>query len=286
MRVILAESAGFCFGVKRAMESVLRELDKGKKIYTYGPLIHNQIVVEELAEKGVEIISDLDSLESLEGSTVVIRSHGVSRQVFERLEALGAEVVDATCPFVKRIHGTVERESYGGTTVLIVGDISHPEVRGIMGWCLGDVIVVSGPEEAEKLPECTGEEAKKLCVVAQTTLNYNIFQESVEIIRNKGYNVTVVNTICNATGERQTEAQELAGKCGAMIVIGDPHSSNTKKLFEICKKECEHTYLIQRVRDLPPKLPEPVDLVGITAGASTPNYIIEEVHNYVRTAEL
>ena len=286
MEVKLAASAGFCYGVHRAMDIVSQELEKGERIYTLGPLIHNRAVVGDLEQKGVRVINGEEELERISEGTVIIRSHGASRAVFEKLEERGIRYVDATCPFVKRIHGIVERAGFDGDRILIVGDASHPEVEGIRGWCRGEAIVVSGPEEAQDLPPCGPEDRRKLTVVAQTTIKLKNFQESVEIIKRKGYNVSVVNTICNATGERQTEAQELAGECDAMIVIGDPQSSNTKKLFEICKKECEYTYLIQTVRDLPPKLPETVDLVGITAGASTPNYIIEEVHNYVRTAEL
>ena len=286
MKVKMAVHAGFCFGVKRAMDRVTQELKSGTPIYTYGPLIHNQMVVEDLREKGVIPLEGFEEIDRAKDGILVIRSHGAPKEVFEKLKEKGIRYVDATCPFVKRIHGTVERESYGGTKILIVGDVNHPEVVGIRGWCLGESWVVSGPEEAEKLPECVPEGSEKLCVVAQTTIKLNIFRECIEIINHKGYNVNVVNTICNATGERQREAVELAKECGAMIVIGDTHSSNTKKLFEICKKECELTYLVQTVRDLPPRLPEAVEMVGITAGASTPNYIIEEVHNYVRTAEL
>ena len=282
MRVKLAKNAGFCFGVRRAMDSVMREMEKGGNIYTYGPLIHNKTVVANLEKKGVHALNSWKEVEKIRSGTVIIRSHGAPKWVFEMLEEMGINTVDATCPFVKRIHGIVERASFDGTRIFIIGDENHPEVIGIRGWCLGEALVIAGPEDAMMLPLSD----EKICVVAQTTINRNIFQESVEIIQNKGYNATVVNTICNATGERQSEAVELARECDAMIVIGDQGSSNSRKLFEICRQECELTYLVQTVRDLPPKLPKAVELVGITAGASTPNYIIEEVHNYVRTAEL
>ena len=280
MEIRLAKSAGFCFGVKRAVEQVYKEAENGKDIYTYGPIIHNEEVVKDLEEKGVSVI-DENSLAEVEKGTVIIRSHGVEKAVCDRITSMGLLCVDATCPFVKRIHKVVEKESAAGKQIVIIGNAVHPEVQGIMGWCLTPAIVVETEEEAEKF---VLSEDKDICIVSQTTFNYIKFHKIVEKLLEKGYNVNVVNTICNATEERQTEAREIAREADVMIVIGGKHSSNTRKLYEICAKECEHTYFIQTLADLKlEELPKKsVGLVGITAGASTPNNIIEEVQNYVR----
>lgn len=279
MEVILAEHAGFCFGVERAVEQVYEQAATGKPIYTYGPIIHNEEVVKDLAQKGVKVINKEVELSQIDEGTVVIRSHGVARQVCERIKEMGLECVDATCPFVKRIHNIVEKESSEGKRVVIIGNAGHPEVEGIMGWSKTETTVIGTLEEARKFALQPEEE---LCIVSQTTFNYNKFQDMVEIFREKGYNGSVVNTICNATEVRQTEARKIAAKVDVMIVIGGNHSSNTRKLYEICRQECENTYFIQTLSDLHLDLPKSVRLVGITAGASTPNNIIEEVQNYVR----
>ncbi len=279
MEVILAESAGFCFGVKRAVEKVYEQAAIGKKIYTFGPIIHNEEVVKDLENKGVTVIETEEELTSLTEGTVVIRSHGVSKHICDLIAQSGLECVDATCPFVKRIHNIVEKESAAGKKIIIIGNAGHPEVEGIMGWSHTPASVIESAEEAENF-NCKKDEM--LCIVSQTTFNYNKFKELVEIFQKKGYNVNVVNTICNATEERQTQAREIAARVDAMIVIGGKHSSNTRKLYEICKEKCANTYFIQTLDDLHLELPETAALVGITAGASTPNNIIEEVQNYVR----
>ena len=279
MEVILAESAGFCFGVKRAVEKVYEQAAIGKKIYTFGPIIHNEEVVKDLENKGVTVIETEEELTSLTEGTVVIRSHGVSKHICDLIAQSGLECVDATCPFVKRIHNIVEKESAAGKKIIIIGNAGHPEVEGIMGWSHTPASVIEWAEEAENF-NCKKDEM--LCIVSQTTFNYNKFKDLVEIFQKKGYNVNVVNTICNATEERQTQAREIAARVDAMIVIGGKHSSNTRKLYEICKEKCANTYFIQTLDDLHLELPETAALVGITAGASTPNNIIEEVQNYVR----
>ena len=279
MEIRLAKSAGFCFGVKRAVDKVYEQIETGKTIYTYGPIIHNEEVVKDLEEKGVRVLETREELEKLESGTVVIRSHGVPKEIYDCLERRGLECIDATCPFVKRIHRVVEKESLAGKHIIVVGNPLHPEVQGIVGWCQGPVSVLETPQEAQ---DFVPEEGMKLCIVAQTTYNYKKFQYIVEIFEKKGYNDSVVNTICNATEERQTQAREIAREADVMIVIGGKHSSNTRKLYEICSKECEHTYFIQTLDDLHLELPKSVRLVGITAGASTPNKLIEEVQNYVR----
>jgi len=281
MDLILAKTAGFCFGVKRAVDTVYNEINNGGKIYTFGPIIHNEQVVNDLAEKGVNIIGDEEDLSNIEEGTVIIRSHGVSRKIYNIIEGQGLHIVDATCPFVKKIHRIVEEESSIGNKVVVIGNYNHPEVQGIIGWCADDnqAIVVENSEEACNF---TTEINTKICIVSQTTFNYNKFQELVEIFKKKGYDVNVVNTICNATEERQTEAKEIASVADAMIVIGGSKSSNTQKLYEICSRECDNTQYIQTKEDLVLDSIGSHSRVGITAGASTPNKIIEEVQNYVR----
>ena len=279
MEVILAKSMGFCFGVKRAVEAVYEQEEKGGDIYTYVAVVNNGEVVDDLKKKGVRVIEGREELDKVESGTVIIRAHGVARDVYERIAERGLTCVDATCPFVKRIHGIVERESREGKQIVVVGNPGHPEVEGITGWCTTPAVVLETVEEAEKF---VPEKDKEICIVSQTTFNYNKFHNIVEILKKKVYNVSVANTICNATEERQREAKELAASVDAMIVIGGRHSSNTRKLYEICSEECANTYFIQTLDDLHLALPKAVRLVGITAGASTPNNIIEEVQNYVR----
>ena len=281
MGVILAKSAGFCFGVKRAVDKVYEEAEKNQvPVYTYGPIIHNEEVVNDLEKRGVHAILDTSELKDLQKGIVVIRSHGVEKGVYDTIKSEGFTVVDATCPFVLKIHRIVEEYSKKDYHIIIIGNDSHPEVEGIKGWSdPAKTTVLQTREEAEKLSFQIGE---KVCIVSQTTFNYNKFQELVEIIQKKGYDIVVLNTICNATEERQTEAAEIASEVDAMIVIGGRHSSNTQKLFEICKKECENTYYIQTLDDLDMSVFQSIDNVGITAGASTPNNIIEEVQKNVR----
>ena len=285
MEVTVAKSAGFCFGVKRAVEKVYEQIGKGKKIYTYGPIIHNGEVVRDLEKKGVMVINGKEELKRVTEGTVVIRSHGVAKEIYEAIEAQGLECVDATCPFVKRIHNIAEKESGAGKRLIIIGNPGHPEVEGIRGWAASDAVVIESEEEAKSFAEDEKNLAFKdqeWFIVSQTTFNYNKFKELVEIFLKRGYNGIVVNTICNATEERQTEARQIASQVGSMIVIGDAHSSNSRKLYDICKEECEATYFIQTLDDLHLELPKAASSVGITAGASTPNNIIEEVQNYVR----
>ncbi len=275
MKVKVAKTAGFCFGVKRAVDKVYEQAEKSElPIYTYGPIIHNEEVVKDLEARGVRVINGKEELEKLESGTVIIRSHGVAKDVQRLIESKGLNLVDATCPFVKKIHRIVERESREGADIIIIGDDRHPEVAGIKGWCEGTVKVLESEEEARNFAH---DASRKLCIVSQTTFNYKKFHKLVEIISEKGYDIIVLNTICNATEERQTEARAIAGESDGMIVIGGRHSSNTRKLFEICKKECENTYYIQTLDDLDVRWLHSMSNVGITAGASTPNIIIEEV---------
>ena len=281
MEVRMAKTAGFCFGVRRAVDTVYEQVNtcKEEKIYTYGPIIHNDEVVKDLKNKGVEVIATEEELKKLTSGVVIIRSHGVSKHIHTMLNERGVTCVDATCPFVKKIHRIVEKESGEGAHIVIVGDEKHPEVQGIQGWSNTPVTIIKTEEQAVnfKMPENA-----KICIVSQTTFNYNKFKYLVEIISKKHYNVNVLNTICSATKERQTEAESIANEVDVMIVIGDKHSSNTQKLFEICRSACDNTYYIQTLGDLDMNQLKSVKTVGITAGASTPNNIIEEVQNYVR----
>ena len=280
MKIIVAKSAGFCFGVERAVSSVYAEIHNDEKpIYTFGPIIHNEQVVKDLENKGVQVIHDEKELHTLNKGTVIIRSHGVSKEIYDIIEKQGLRIVDATCPFVKKIHNIVREESEKGKKIVIIGNDNHPEVEGIKGWVLGDAIVINCEEDAKKLDVSDG---SGICIVSQTTFNYNKFKYLVEIINKKGYDINVVNTICNATHVRQVEAKEIASKVDAMIVIGGKSSSNTQKLYDICKCECSNTYYIQTIKDLDLCNVESLKTIGITAGASTPKNIIEEVVLNVR----
>ena len=280
MQVRVAESAGFCFGVQHAVDKVYEELNKGRSVYTFGPIMHNETVVAELEAKGVKVIDSVEEVERLKGVSIIIRSHGVPRDIFEKLDRRDADgnpinhVIDATCAFVKKIHRTVEEYSQKGWHIIIVGDPEHPEVRGICGWCSGPYTVLDSEDDARALdlPHDT-----KICLVSQTTYNFNKFEVLVEILKKIGYSINVVNTICNATEKRQRETLELARSSDAMIVIGSKNSSNTRKLFEISSRECINTYYIQTHVDLDLCDFTNFRCVGITAGASTPKQIIKEV---------
>jgi len=288
--VILAKTAGFCFGVKRAVDTVYEQIEKsiaeGYQVYTYGPIIHNEEVVRDLESKGVitiqeedldKFISSEQKLESADTKKrIIIRSHGTGKAVYDKLKCAGFDIIEATCPFVKKIHNIVQEESEKGSTIVIVGDEKHPEVQGIRGWCKTEPIIIDSVEKAEKSADKIGD---NIALVSQTTFNSIKFKDLVEFFRKKYYNVTVYNTICNATEERQKEAKKLAGLVDTMVVIGGKKSSNTQKLYEISKNECTNTYFIQTLVDLDLTVIESAKRVGITAGASTPNNIIKEVHD-------
>ncbi len=289
MQITVADSAGFCFGVERAVQMVYDEAEKHSGgVYTMGPIIHNEQVVSDLVARGVKVIDDdLICAETGQpiapGNTIIIRSHGISKAMYEKLKASGCTLVNATCPFVQKIHTIVKEKYEAGYQIVIVGSPDHPEVAGIRGWVDGPCTIVKSIEEARALslnPD------QKVCVVSQTTFNLGKFREIVEIIEKLGYHVEVKNTICNATRERQAEALDLAKRSDVMIVIGGRASSNTQKLYEICKSQCENTYYIQTQDDLVTVDFQPDSCVGITAGASTPNNIIQEVSQHVRRTEL
>ncbi|MBQ7677906.1 MAG: 4-hydroxy-3-methylbut-2-enyl diphosphate reductase [Lachnospiraceae bacterium] len=274
MEIILAKSAGFCFGVRRAVDMARALAKERTPVYTYGPIIHNENVVADLEEKGIFSLDTVRASYAGGDKDIIIRSHGVAKSVLEDMKQAGNRITDATCPFVKKIHKIVSEHSAKGEQIVIFGSKSHPEVEGIMGWSDGPCIVISDENEAD---DFTADNGKELCIVAQTTFLYKKFQVMVEIIQKKGYNVYAFNTICNATEERQREAAQIASQVDVMLVIGGRNSSNSAKLYQICKKLCPRTFFLQTADDLDLSDFLSIDKIGITAGASTPNYIIKEV---------
>ena len=277
MRVEVAKTAGFCPGVKRAVDMVEAAARSGVPTVTYGPIIHNHHVVERFAGMGVHEISHFS--EATPGTQVIIRSHGVSRAVYEGLEAQGAVIQDATCPYVKRIHNIVSEAEEQGRTPIIIGIPTHPEVEAIAGWCQ-DPHVFENAEALEKwLLEDDTRQHMPLIMVSQTTSTEKLWKNCVETIKKLCTNCEIFDTICSATEKRQSEAARLAQRCESMIVIGDRNSSNTKRLREICSEVCKHTCLIDSGADLSAADYIGTSSVGITAGASTPEWIIKEVYN-------
>ena len=270
MEVVLAKRAGFCFGVNRALEITLATIaNQDDRVYTMGPLIHNQQVQAELAKKGIKEIDDLTEVET---GALIIRSHGVGPEVLRQAEVKGLNVIDATCPFVRKIHIYAGELVSDGYSVVIVGDKWHPEVRGIIGWANNQALVAENALEARSLP-ITG----KVGVIAQTTQEQTNFLSTVQALKNKGLEIKVYNTICHATTERQQAALELAGQVEVMIVAGGYNSSNTRKLVDICRSFGKTTYHVETADDLNPVWFRGVSKTGLTAGASTPDWIIEEV---------
>ena len=276
MSVRVAKSAGFCFGVSRAVELVEQAAQAGKKVATLGPIIHNRHVVTQFEKMGVRVIDTPE--EALLGETVIIRSHGVSRAVYERLEAQNVEIIDATCPFVKRIHTIVSRAEEEGRLPIIIGTPTHPEVEGISGWC-SDCRVFAGPDDLENWAK-SHEELKDsaICIVSQTTSTESLWKTCCEIAKKQFTNLKIFDTICRATEYRQSEAAELSEVSHAMVVVGDPKSSNTGRLAMICREHCDKVFLVDNAAELKAEDFAGVTDVGITAGASTPAWIIKEVN--------
>ena len=278
--VKVASTAGFCFGVERAVRYAEEMVStESGPFYSFGPVVHNETVVEDLKRKGLSVIRSEDELKDLPPGKILIRAHGISKALEEKLRESHFEVVDATCPFVKKIHRTVAEASEKGDRILIVGDPDHPEVQGILGWCQGPSFVLKDEEMISEIPFSKSE---PMTIVVQTTYQTKKFKKILEILLRLGYSMSIANTICSATRERQEEAEELASHSDVMLVIGSPTSSNSRKLYEICKKKCDHTYFIQNKDDVESEWFCKVKCVGITAGASTPRIIIEEVQNDVR----
>ena len=277
MKVILAKSAGFCYGVKRAVELAEETARRGEPCVMLGSIIHNRDVVDRLAAQGLRAVDRPDQVS--EGSGVLIRSHGESRATYEALRARGAKILDATCPNVSRIHQIVSQAEERGRQPVIVGTPDHPEVLAIAGWCRRPA-VVSGEEELEKwLSERPERRSQPLTFVSQTTSTQKIWNGCVKKAKKECTNAEFFDTICGATSTRQEEARQLAQQCGLMVVVGDRHSSNTKRLAEICRESCPRVLLIERADELDLGTLPRVDMVGITAGASTPAWIIKEVYD-------
>ena len=276
MPINVAKTAGFCFGVNRAVNMVYDLLDNNKKVCTLGPIIHNMEMVRELESKGCNSIDNVEDCP--ENNTLVIRSHGVSQYVISKIEDLSLNYVDATCPFVKKIHNIVNKAGKENKLVLIAGNKNHPEVEGIIGHCDGEIFTFNSCEELDELISIIPKEKKdNICVVAQTTFSEKEWKKCIKTVKKVYTNAEIFDTICKATSERQYEADSLAAKSDLMIVIGDRHSSNTGKLYDICKSKCENTYLIETVKELNLDLVKVSKNIGVTAGASTPARIIKEV---------
>ena len=266
MEITVAKTAGFCYGVKRAVDNVYEAVNRGEKIATLGAIIHNRQVIEDLADKGVYAYDSPSQIP--EDYTIVIRAHGVGKAVYDEIG--DRKFIDLTCPFVSKIHKIVKKYYDEGYQIVIIGDETHPEVIGINGWCENSAVIIYGKnaEIDKKLSK------KRLCIVAQTTINKEIFSEIVQNIKKACNSPLIFDTICSATKDRQTEAEELSKKSDCMIVVGGRQSSNTRKLYEICEKNCSETYHIETREEVPHKR---YKNIGITAGASTPGRIIEEV---------
>ncbi|MGI6279131.1 MAG: 4-hydroxy-3-methylbut-2-enyl diphosphate reductase, partial [Acutalibacteraceae bacterium] len=276
MKVKLAKTAGFCFGVDRAVNTVYELLEKGKKVCTLGPIIHNPQLVEELSQKGVRIVNDPSEVQK--GETLVIRSHGVGKAVLKTAKDSGIEVVDATCPFVSKIHKIVDENSTMGAVTIIAGDSNHQEVKGIIGHCGGECYVVSSPDELDKLLKSNDNfGGRQVILVAQTTFNAETWETIQKNLKKICTNAKIFDTICNATSMRQNEANELSRECDAIIVIGGKHSSNTAKLYDVCQKNCSKTFHIETAFELADIDLKDCGCVGVVAGASTPACIIKEV---------
>lgn len=274
MQIILAKTAGFCFGVNRAVKLTYELLEQGRPVATLGPLIHNPQVVEDLESKGAITCDSVDDVP--DGCEVVIRSHGVGQSVYDKISTRRLVYHDATCPFVTKIHKIAARAGAEGAMLLVAGDAKHPEVQGIVGHTTGKVEVFANLAELEKLlPELT--QQKSIFAVAQTTFNVQSWETCKEFLKNQCTNAKIFDTICNATSVRQTEADLLAAQSDFMVVIGDRHSSNTGKLFDICKRQCDNTVLIETADELDALQVSVAEKIGVTAGASTPARIIKEV---------
>ncbi|KNY26199.1 bifunctional 4-hydroxy-3-methylbut-2-enyl diphosphate reductase/30S ribosomal protein S1 [Pseudobacteroides cellulosolvens] len=272
MEIIIAKNAGFCFGVSKAVNLLFDLLENtNEKLYTVGPIIHNDQVVEKLKSKGVQVVNDISEVEN--DGQVVIRTHGVTPEVYEKINGSGLKYSDATCPYVKKIHNLVNEKYKEGYQIVIIGDKEHQEVKGINGWCDDTASIVYSEDDVKSM----NADNKNICVVAQTTITKEKWETINNFLNKKFENILKFDTICSATSNRQNEAECVAKNVDAMVVIGGKNSSNTQKLYEICKKYCSKTYQIETSGDLPPMDIKNIKKIGITAGASTPDWVIKEV---------
>ncbi len=276
MKIEVASHAGFCYGVERAMKITEEASATCGSLYTFGPLIHNEQVVNRLESRGIHAV---DVPSDAKDGTLVIRSHGAPESSFKEAEALGIDVIDATCPYVRKIQEKVKKFASEGYAIIIVGDAKHPEIVGINGWCDNKATIIARPEEAKTIKD-----NGPTCMVVQTTFRFEIYKQILEIAEGQVKDLVAFNTICSATSKRQDAALDLAGRVDAMIVIGGKHSSNTVKLAQICSNVCKKTYHIQTYLDLRVTDLKNCDNIGITAGASTPNWIIDEIINKLEEA--
>ncbi|WP_430886468.1 4-hydroxy-3-methylbut-2-enyl diphosphate reductase [Fusibacter sp. JL216-2] len=276
MKIEVATHAGFCYGVERAINITKEANESENKIYTYGPLIHNAQVVEKLEAEGIRAV---DNINHANDGKLIVRSHGASESVFIEADEKKIDIIDATCPFVKKIQDKVRDYYDNGYGIIIIGDKKHPEVIGINGWCKNSAMIVNSLEDAKNIKD-----NGPTCMVVQTTFRYEIYEEILKVAQAKIKDLVAFNTICAATSKRQTAALDLARRVDAMIVIGGKHSSNTVKLAQICEQVCKKTYHIQTYLDLRVTELEKCDSIGITAGASTPNWIIDEIINKLEEA--
>lgn len=274
MEIILAKEAGFCFGVKRAIDLCMSTHEQGTAFVTYGEIIHNKQVVRSLEEMGIYAVEQLDTVKE---QAVLVRSHGVGKSLYEEAKEKNLTLIDGTCPYVRKIQKIAEKYSEQDYEIIIVGDLNHPEVIGISGWSNKPVRIVNSAEEALALPNM-----KKACIVAQTTITEAKWNEVLSVVQQKVTELLVNNTICEATRERQKSAEELSKEVDLMLVIGGKHSSNSKKLFDVCKKNCKNSYHIETINEIEMINFSNCDKIGITAGASTPDCIINEIINALK----
>ncbi len=277
MELYIAKHGGFCFGVKRAVETAIATTeahDARRPIYTYGPIIHNQDVVKMLAERGAQVI---DTLDDIHDCTVIVRSHGVGEAFYKEAEEKHLDVIDTTCVFVKKVHRLVKESAEKGERIIICGDPDHPEVKGICGWAADKIHVVDSVENCEKLVTMLLAYRDPLCIVAQTTLNTKLWEALTEQFKKLPLQIHIHNTICSATRLRQDEVHDIAQKVDFILVIGGKESSNTQKLFEIAKKYQKKAQHIENVDEINVNFLKKYDKIGIVAGASTPDWVIQEV---------
>ena len=277
MKVKIAKEAGFCFGVKRAMKMAWDELELNSDIYALGPLIHNRQAVQKYEDKGLITVDTIDSIPNNE--SVIIRSHGVSKDIYDRANFSNLNIIDTTCPFVKKIHNIVKEFYEEGFKIIIIGDKNHPEIIGINGWCENSALIIKSVDDLNNL---NLDNNNKYCVVAQTTLNLELYNQIADILSKELDNIQFNNTICSATKTRQQAAKELSVDVDCMIVIGGKHSSNTQKLVNICKEQVP-TFSIETKEDLDIDKLSKFNIIGVTAGASTPNWIIEDVICFIES---
>ena len=275
MEIIVAKTAGFCFGVKRAVDMAF-EHEYKPGTYTYGPIIHNEVVIKSLEDKGIKAI---DAMDETDINKLIIRSHGVSPKVYHQGEEKGIEIVDATCPYVKKIHRYVEKYYKNGYGIIIAGNKDHPEIQGINGWANEACLIV---KDKEALKEITlDKNGQKYLLVAQTTYKKQVVDEILAALKEQGIDVEYINTICNATKERQEEVVEIAKQVDVMLVLGSTKSSNSLKLYELSQKHCSNSYFIGEASELKRELFENCNKVGVTAGASTPDSVIQDVIAFI-----